>query len=163
MNSNILFYEKQKFTQWWVWAILILTLGFELYIFVRQILFGQPVGTRPVPDVFLIFSTLFLISLFVFVCRLQLETTIDSEKIVMRYRPMIRKTFYWDEIEKAEVINYGFVGGYGVRIGTRYGTVYNTKGRYGLSLELYDGRRIVIGSQKPEQIEKILQQLHKTS
>nr|WP_315263057.1 hypothetical protein [uncultured Flavobacterium sp.] len=44
-------------------------------------------------------------------------------------------------------MNYKFLG-FGVRLFTSYGTVYNTKGDTGLAIELKCGKKILIGTQK---------------
>ena len=65
----------------------------------------------------------------------------------------------WYEIEKADVVNYGFVGGWGIRPWTKYGTVYNIRGNKGLAIALFDGQRFVIGTQKEAELKKILLKL----
>ena len=40
-----------------------------------------------------------------------------------------RKTIAWEEISHCRVMPYGFVGGWGVRLFTQYGTVYNVNAR----------------------------------
>ena len=47
----------------------------------------------------------------------------------------------------AEVIDYGFVGGYGIRKTKKYGTIYNTSGSKGIKLTLKSGEILVIGIQ----------------
>lgn len=42
-------------------------------------------------------------------------------------------------------MDYGFVGGWGICLGIKYGIVYNIKGRIGLVLELMDGKKYCIG------------------
>lgn len=53
-----------------------------------------------------------------------------------------------------KVINYGFVGGWGIRLWTKYGTVYNVSGNKGLFIKLKNGKTMVIGTQKSQELEK---------
>ena len=45
----------------------------------------------------------------------------------MSFIPFVKKRIKWTEIKKAEVVNYGFVGGWGIRLSIEYGTVYNIR------------------------------------
>ena len=77
----------------------------------------------------------------------------------MEFTPFVSKCIPWTNIKHAEVINYGFVGGWGIRLGGTYGTVYNIKGRKGLSIELKDGHKFIIGTQKPEELRHFIKTL----
>lgn len=85
-----------------------------------------------------------------------IETKIDKEGIHYRVAYIIDKTIPWNEIVGAKVIDYGFVGGYGIRVTTTYGTVYNVAGRHGLFLRLGNNKKMIIGTQQPEELEKFM-------
>ena len=89
---------------------------------------------------------------------LSLHTEIDEKEIRFKMFPFVNKTVSWDSIKSAEVINYGFVGGWGIRLFTKYGTVYNVSGKIGLALQLKNGKKLVIGTQKEDQLKQIVQQ-----
>jgi hypothetical protein len=74
----------------------------------------------------------------------------------MSFFPLIKKTTNWTEIKKVEVVNYGFVGGWGIRLWTKYGTVYNIKGNKGLAIELFNGKKYLIGTQKEIELNEIV-------
>lgn len=73
--------------------------------------------------------TFFTISIlgFGYFFSITLITEINTDEIKMRYTLFTKKTVKWNEIKSAEIVNYGFVG-YGISLGSKYGTVYNTKG-----------------------------------
>jgi len=56
------------------------------------------------------------------------------------------------------VVDYGFVGGWGVRWWTKFGTVYNVMGRIGLAIELKNGKKLLIGTQKKTEVGAIVKQ-----
>ena len=145
------FTEIQKFTQWWLWAILIGLVLLPVYGIYKQILLGQPWGSNPMSDtglwIFLL-GTLAFIGFFLYI---ELRTEIDQRGIRVRLRPISTNIFKWDQIEKVEPITYGFVG-YGLRFSFKHGTIYNIKGNKGIAVYLKDGGRFVIGTQKPEEI-----------
>ena len=87
---------------------------------------------------------------------MKLKTTIDSDGIQMSFFPFKSKKVTWTEIKNIEVINYGFVGGWGIRLWTKYGTVYNTKGNKGAFIELKNGTKFLIGTQKEEEMRTVL-------
>ena len=66
---------------------------------------------------------------------------------------------YGTNVETFKVINYGFVGGYGIRLTMKYGTVYNVRGKEGLFVKLKNGKTFIVGTQKPKELEKAIQQL----
>lgn len=60
---KIEFKEEQKFTQWWLWLIL-LPIGLLPIIGIyKQIILGEPFGGKPMPDIGLIIFTIFIFSL----------------------------------------------------------------------------------------------------
>ena len=54
-------------------------------------------------------------------------------------------------------VHYGFVGGWGIRFFTAYGTVYNMRGTKGLAINLEKGKKFLIGTQKPDLLNQFIQ------
>jgi len=90
---------------------------------------------------------------------MQLKTEITRDTLSFRFVPFVKRTIPWKDMETFKVINYGFVGGYGVRLTMKYGTVYNVRGKEGLFVKLKNGKTFIIGTQKPKELEKAIQQL----
>jgi hypothetical protein len=154
---KIEFKEEQKFTQWWLWLILIPITILPIIGIYKQIIIGEPFGDKPMSDIGLLIFAIFTFSLLGLFILMRLKTTIDTDKIEMSFFPFIRKTTNWTEIKKAEVVNYGFVGGWGIRLWTKYGTVYNIKGNKGLAIELLNGKKYLIGTQKVTEMNEIVE------
>jgi len=150
------FEEKQKFTQWWLWILLLGITLIPVYGIYQQIILGEPFGDKPLPDFGLIAFLLFMLAFVGFFWKMELRTNIDKEVISVKFFPFTNKEIKWEEISHAKVVNYGFVGGWGVRVGTKYGTVYNTNGKIGLALELKNGKKLCIGTQREEELNKII-------
>ena len=153
---SILFKENQKFTQWWLWALLLGITCIPLYGLYRQLIIEIPFGNNPISDVGLILVLLFMLAFMGFFFSMRLRTEIDPQEIRMSYFPFLKKRIFWNEVTSAKIVNYGFVG-YGIRIGSKYGTIYNTKGNKGLAIELKNGKKLCIGTQKPQELEKIIE------
>lgn len=96
----------------------------------------------------------FLVLTYVFLFKL--ETSINTSGIKVKCWP-INKEFKWSQISTMEVINYGFIGGWGIRVWTKYDTVYNAQGKIGLSIKLKSGKQFVIGTQKKSEMNKIVE------
>lgn len=158
----ILFQEKQRFTQVWIWLILLGINGLFAFAFFYQIIGGKPFGDNPMSDNGLIVS-IFLSLLFSSVFYvMRLETVINEEAIYVRFFPLQRKykKINWENIEAAYVRTYSPIkeyGGWGLRLGA-----YNISGNKGLQLELKDGGKLLIGTNKTEELEALLTQRKKS-
>ena len=154
------FKETQKFTQWWLWTLFVGLIIFPfiwMYLEQLEVKNDTYVWTLDRSVIVYLGAILLLILLFVL---LRLKTTINTAGIQMHYFPFVRKNIGWRDIESVKVIDYGFVGGWGIRVWTSYGTVYNVKGSKGLFITLNSGKKLVIGTQKPIELDEYLQKLH---
>jgi hypothetical protein len=91
----------------------------------------------------------------------KIESEVDQFGIKLNCWPVADKNIKWNDIESAEVIKYGFVGGWGIRLWTKFGTVYNTGGKIGLQVKLKSGKKFLIGTRKPEELKSFMNQLVK--
>lgn len=87
---------------------------------------------------------------------MRLDTKVDDRGISFKFFPFVKKEYMWSEISSAKVVDYGFVGGWGIRLYTSFGTVYNVKGSKGLAIELKDEKKFCLGTQRPEELQNIL-------
>jgi len=151
-KDNIYFSEKQGFRQWWLGAILgiplviliaqLLSRGFEMELFLPLLLAGAVNG-------------LFWAA--------KLETELGEKGIHFAWKPFQRNkiTYEWKDIERAYVRKYKPIaeyGGWGLRYGFK-GRAHNVSGHWGIQLELKDGKRILFGTQRPEEARFALNQL----
>lgn len=145
-----LFTEKQRFNQWWLWLLLAVSLAVPAILLFKEA--SEKSGG---------FSGLIIIlSVIILFVVLRMTTVVTKEKIQLTYFPFVNKTINLADIETMKVINYGFVGGWGIRFWTQYGTVYNVRGNKGLHIKFKNGKQLVIGTQKPQELEKVVEQLN---
>jgi len=145
-----MFEEKQHLISKWI--LLVFSILFALLIYNHRTDFMQLYRS---PDLWII------ISIFLLLYFIRLKTRIDKQGIYIRFIPFIwNKTIPWDEVEKAYGRTYTLMdfGGWGYRFSSQ-GVAYNAKGKHGLQLILKNGKRIMIGTQKPQEIENILLQI----
>lgn len=148
----MMFTENQRFTQWWLWTLLLGLDALVLYLLVFTSAADEGRGA-------LVFGVLIMLLLTLLFALFHLKTKISDECIEMNCFPFVRKKVKWSDVESAEVIDYGFVGGWGIRILTSYGTVYNVKGRMGLYIKLKSQKSFLIGTQKADELKSFLEKI----
>ena len=153
---KIEFSESQKFRQWWLWFLMFSVALVPLYGAYSQLILGKPFGTNPMTDNQLLILTFAVFGVIYLLYSSDLRTEIDKNEIRMHYFPVYKRTIQWSEVDHAEVKNYGYVGGWGIRLWTRHGTVYNVRGNEGLAIRLKSGKRLVIGTQKAEELKRAI-------
>lgn len=159
--SEILFSEKQYFRQYWIWIVLMAMNLFALYTTWSQLYRGVPVGNHPASDPELLFFIALMLLINLLFAMMRLESTIDEEGIHYRFFPFIgMRTIRWDEISEVQVRKYNPLleyGGWGIRIGLfGKGGALNVSGNMGLQINMKNGKRLLIGTQKPEELEKVI-------
>jgi hypothetical protein len=158
MSSTILFSETQRFTQWWIWGLL---LGSSAIVLVT---IYQQVSTDAVSSSLWLALAVTLLALGLFLS-MRLETQLHREGIRVRLFPLHlrHREIPWSAIEKAYLRTYSPIrefGGWGLRFGPK-GKAYNVSGNQGLQLELRNGKKLLIGTQKSEELRIILKSLGK--
>ena len=162
------FKETQRFNQLWIWIPIIVgglipigIFGIGLY---QQVIRKHPFGNHPMSNNGLIITSILVVVLYLCLLflfgSLKLSTAIDDTGISYRFFPFHLKyrIIHWNEIEEFEVVTYKPVvdyGGWGIRYGKK-GRAYNVSGDKGLELILKNGRRLLIGTQKEQQLKDFL-------
>lgn len=151
------FKEEQRFTQTWLLVIMGFSLVVPLYLIIREY---KAMST-------LTFSLISFGILFSFglIFLFKLKTRIDEIGIHYQFFPfhLKHKTIQWNEIETAHIRIYdaiGEYGGWGLKGGAFWnkskGTCINVSGDIGIQLELKNGKKLLIGTQKKEQATHVL-------
>lgn len=92
---------------------------------------------------------------------LLMRTVVDEGALTVTFGylfPLYRRRIPLTEILRAEAVTYsplGEYGGWGIR-GMGENTALNARGNRGVRLTLADGRRVLIGSQRPEALAAAL-------
>ena len=89
---------------------------------------------------------------------MQLRVVVRPGEVGVHLRPFPRKVIALDEIVDHAPRTYRPVleyGGWGLRTG-RHGWAYNVHGNRGVQLQLQNGQRILIGSQRPEELARAI-------
>jgi len=173
---SVYFKEQQRFTQGGQWAIIlvstIIVLGvsaywfINTYVLIKQYLFDQAWESKPLSDVVLVFSTLgiwiVLGAIIWIIFTSKLHTEIRDKAIFFRFPVFINglRRLGFESIESWKIKEFNAIldyGGVGIRTWHRKKKAYIVKGKYGMQFFLKDGRNILIGTQKPNEMEQAMQ------
>lgn len=160
-TAPVLYREVQRFRQVWLWGLLAVFSGVMLWGFVQQILFDRPWGTNPAPDAVLWVLLLMAVGLPAFFAALHLKVEVRPGALHVRFFPFVRKAIPVAEIAECEPRVYRPIaeyGGWGVRYGFSRGWAYNVSGNRGVQLRLSNGKLLLLGSQRPEELAAALRQ-----
>lgn len=157
---KIQYKEEQKFTQWWLWLILI-GIGIMPLIGIYKLnIIGGTYGSKPMSDLGLIIFSILIYGIIALFLVMRLKTEITQDEICIKFIPFTKRQVNWKQVKSAEIITYGFIGGWGIRFGTKYGIVYNTKGNKGLAIELLNGKKFLVGTQKESELTLALEKIN---
>lgn len=153
------FHEVQRFRQPWIWLVVGAAAASTWVAAIYQLLARKPFGNRPAPDwLILVVWLLIGLGLPALLITSTLRVEVREDGIYYRYYPFHRRVhrISCGEIDKAEARTYRPIveyGGWGIRAGWGgNGKAYNVYGNRGVQLELADGRRILFGSQRADEL-----------
>lgn len=157
LPASVVYREEQNF-DWWVYALAALTealIGFAL-VWLSQKGDG-PAAAGPLGSPSLALLAGFGLCLpplvVVALLRMTTEVTPTDLRVWFGWVPTYRRFVALDLIQRVEVVSYRPLldyGGWGIRVGRDGERVLNARGNRGVRLELSDGARLLIGSQRPE-------------
>lgn len=165
MNNEILFTERQKFKQWWLGIILLPINGLFLFAVFQQVISRQQFGTKPISDVGLLLAAGLTTLMSVLLLNIRLDTKIENDGIYLRFLPfhLSFRHYTWSLISKSFVRQYnpiGEYGGWGLRFGLfGKGKAFCVSGNKGLQLEFSDNKRLLIGTNKPDELTETLKKI----
>ena len=177
MEEELVFQERQYFKKWKA-AIFFVFINTPFVIgFIIQIILGKQWGNNPMSNMMLLIIMLiiFLFSLCFFFVRL--DTVIDKDGVYVQMFPVQWKFNFtpWDCVLKAEIrkMNPFFLGGGGWLPTYQYSRYkWNLSGfkrkslmaiisgNKVLQLDIVNNERIVIGTQRPEELSEVLEKLN---
>jgi hypothetical protein len=166
--EDILFIEKQRFRQVWLWLILLGVSFFLTTGLIKQLFLGVDFGSKPMSDpelivVWLIFGVGLPVGFF----SANLTTHVYKDRLTIQLFPLHfnEQDYSIDQIQGFEAVTYRPLldyGGWGIRYG-RKGKAYNISGKKGVKLQFQSGRPLLIGSQKPNELTGALEKAKEIS
>jgi hypothetical protein len=160
-ESTVFFREEQRFNQWWLWLLILIPVAMVWYGAIQQLVFGKAYGDNPSSDIGMaIVLVLFGVLLPLFMYSLKLIIEVQQDGLYVRFYPfhLSFRHYPYESINTYKVREYSPLkeyGGWGIRYG-RKGMAYNVSGNRGVQLEFNNGKSLLIGSQKPEELERYI-------
>lgn len=158
----MVFIEKQGMRQYW-WVILI-TVASMTMVFTFWLAEEDPAKKQE-----LLTALLIVVGVeggvLALIFSMALRTKIDSKGIAYSFKPFLKeKNLAWDDLEKVWVRKYKPIkeyGGWGFRVAwfKKTGKAYSVWGNFGLQMELKNGKKILIGTQKEKELVTFLKRL----
>ena len=157
------FIEEQRFSQLWLHMLLIVSFIIPVVLVTREWIQSTNNDTEAKIGFFVVTGSIILV--YGLIYSFKLKTRIDEKGIYYRFIPfhLSNKFIAWDELNNAYVRKYDPIsefGGWGMKGGFLWrknkGTAYNVKGDVGLQLELKTRKKILIGTQKEEEVKRVL-------
>ena len=165
-ETDIIYREEQKFGLWLRWLIY-LSMGLSVVISVFALIKETaPDGSQDKWEMVLagvvgIGVPIGIAALFLF---LKLVTEVSPDGLYVRYLPF---HIHFKRIDPEDLSEYYArqykpvreYGGWGIRYSFRNGKAYNVSGNKGVQLVFKNGKRLLIGSQRAEELETAIRSI----
>ena len=169
--ERVLFTEEQRFTQKWLWVLLIGATLISIVptiigIYSQEIL-KKPWGNNPAETgilyLILLFELVIMGGIILLIYKIRLKVEIKTESLWFSFPPLARK---WKCIKKEEIARFetrtyrpvAEYGGWGIK-GSNKNKAYNISGNVGLQLYLKNGRKILFGTQEGPAMEYAMRKM----
>jgi len=163
MDSN--FVEIQQFRQIWIWALILPVSLFLLGHFgvgvIEPLFFGEPEEYSPTALAIIARSMSLLIGLGlpILAYKIKMISEVKDDGIDIYFYPFKHEWIPFESIINFEARTYNALkeyGGWGIRTGLN-GKAYNVSGNSGVQLELAGGEKLLIGSQRSDELARVIQ------
>lgn len=156
MTENNLFREVQRWRDVsWVMLLVFGLAALQWWIFLVQVVRGNPVGNNPGSNTIVVLTWLiFGIGFPLFFLWLRMVVEVTSDAVIIRYKPFVNRRIPVNQILRLEPRVYrplSEFGGWGIR-GWNDRVAYNVSGNTGVDITLVDGRHVMIGTQKAAEL-----------
>jgi hypothetical protein len=162
--SPPLFREEQRFRQPILWILGLSGCVMGLSPLIRQVIWDQPMGNNHLPDWAAVIIIFLMAGLPLFFWKLRLVTEVRSDGVYFRFVPLhfSFQKIHFSSIRRYRACTYHPIadyGGWGIRQGWwGKGKAYNISGNRGVKFEFAEGRPLLIGSQRPEEFARAIEQ-----
>ena len=150
------FTEIQRFRQPLLLVVLALVAVPFWYLVVAHFVFGTTVEGAGALVVFWLFAGVLVPAL---VLALRLRTEVSPTGLRVRFPPFVDREIPFAEIRRVQSRTYRPLreyGGWGIRWGGRGRMAYNVSGNKGVEVELTDGRSVMVGSRRADQLAEAI-------
>lgn len=169
MSANLFFRETQTFPRTLVRilsSLVLLPLGIAAAGFYTQEILHRPFGNHPTPTVnlllWLMIPTLVCLATHLIIAFSRLTTEVDPAGVRLVFRPFSTRFIPLGDIASQKAVEYRPIrdaGGWGIHGYRMRGWAYNVSGNKGVEITLKNGKLVLIGSQRSEELAEVLGRL----
>lgn len=154
-----IFKEEQRFNQTWLIGLIVISSMIPLILIIKEYSDGKLTFNSLLITLAVIITSSCLIFFF------KLKTRIDEKGIHYQFLPIHfkQKTIFWNQISSISIRKYDAIteyGGWGLKGGFLWnkakGKAINVSGNIGIQLELKNGKKLLIGTQKESEAKQVL-------
>ena len=157
---RLLFAESQRLTLWWAWLLVMAAAALAWWSWLSSEALAatnlMPGLSRALLGVLYVVSGILLP---LFLVLLRLETRFTERELIVRWWPVWGRRIPLDRIGRHGAVRYRpfrDYGGFGLRFSPRFGWAWNASGNRGVKLQVAGGRPVLVGSQRPDDLEAVL-------
>ncbi len=165
-ETELIYREEQRFGSWLRWLIaLLMALAVPFSIFSLTKIPSEQGSSDILPILTLITAGICVpIAVALLFLLLKLETEVRSDGLYIRFFPahIHFKRFTAEDLSECYARKYKPLleyGGWGIRCSLRKGKAYNVSGNKGVQLVFKSGKRLLIGSQRAEELEEAIRSI----
>jgi hypothetical protein len=155
-ENGLIFHEEQRFPGW-LRCLVVLNSAFFIALMLFLLWFLEKKQVQPLPTIAIVVMVvvpMVLVVLLILFCMAKLETRVRSDGLYVRFFPFHIgfKKFFFEDFSRYYTREYHPVleyGGWGIRYGLKSGKAYNVEGNKGLQIIFKNGKKLLIGSEKP--------------
>lgn len=171
-SGHYYFHEEQDFRRSWILFLVIMivlaTIIIQIYGLYQQIYLEKPWGDNPMTNNELLITTIASVVAVILgaliILNLRLITEVRTEGFFYRFPILINRQH---EILKERILSYEVgkyhplrdFGGWGIKKRLFRKTAYSVKGAYGVTFHLDNGKTILFGTQKPDELKRALDRM----
>ena len=161
-EDQVLFREVQYLRQPWLWALILAGSGLAFYAIIQLLLLDESFGDNTAANIsILLVGSIIGVGVPALMFMTHLITEVRQDALYYRYFPFHTslQRIPFDQIESFEAITYNPIrdyGGWGIRYWLK-GKAYSARGNKGVRFVLTGGARVLIGSQRPEELARSLE------
>ncbi len=156
-----IFKEEQRFTQTWLMVVLIISMITPIALMIKEYSNGD--STNSINEILI--TSLLMVAVLTLIFFFKLKTRIDEIGIHYQFFPFhfSARTIAWSELVVAKSRKYAAFteyGGWGLKSSflsrKKKGIAYTVSGDTGIQLEYKNGKKILIGTQKLNDVNAVL-------
>ncbi|MCY2930781.1 MAG: DUF6141 family protein [Planctomycetota bacterium] len=167
-DGKVLFREEQRFNRGWLFAIMVAgeVIGLGGIAYVLLVLVPADSVLSPLAKGLILAASVVAPAVVLGLTFLtNMTTEVREDGLFVRYFPLHRspRRIPLEDVTVVEAVTYRPVmeyGGWGIRR-TRGGKAYNVRGNRGVKLRMGDGRHLLIGSARPEELAAAIEELRR--